>query len=289
MATLWHAPSLSPFAAIAGPPPCREFRTSQCHKQDREGLLKSSSPRVRAWLRRTDEGEALATRCGEALSFVRAYVSKEVDVKTMIDHAVARLGRLDCLVNNAGISAPMVSIADVTEEQFQTVFDVNVLCVMLCIKRAAPIICSAKGRGALSTSPAARVCGRSFPVMFIAAQKRLRSTSRVRPAAELSQHGIRANSISPGDIVTGIFAKVAGVSGADADRVLGVVADRFKTGQPIPRAGATTTSLTRRSSSPARPRSSLRDRTSRSAVAWSHSALSGGMRSSPAPGSGRPR
>jgi hypothetical protein len=57
--------------------------------------------------------------------------------------------------------------------------------------------------------------------------------------SELSQRGIRANSISPGGIVTGIFAKTAGVSGADADRVLGVLAERFKVLQPIPRAGAT--------------------------------------------------
>jgi NAD(P)-dependent dehydrogenase (short-subunit alcohol dehydrogenase family) len=81
--------------------------------------------------RRTDEGEAL--------SFVRTDVSKEVDVKAMIDHAVTRFGRLDCLVNNAGSGSPMLSIADVTEEQFLTVFGVNVLGVMLCIKHAAPI------------------------------------------------------------------------------------------------------------------------------------------------------
>jgi hypothetical protein len=110
--------------------------------------------RVIAAGRRTDQGEALAARCGEALSFVRADVSKEVDVKAMIDHAVTRFGRLDCLVNNAGSGAPMVSIADVTEEQL--------------------------GRAALSPSPASRACGRARPVMFIAARKRRRSISHVR-------------------------------------------------------------------------------------------------------------
>jgi len=58
-------------------------------------------------------------------------------------------------------------------------------------------------------------------------------------AAELSHAGIRLNCISPGGIVTGIFAKTAGVSGADADRVLGVIRNRFASVQPIPRAGET--------------------------------------------------
>jgi NAD(P)-dependent dehydrogenase (short-subunit alcohol dehydrogenase family) len=58
-------------------------------------------------------------------------------------------------------------------------------------------------------------------------------------AAELSHAGIRLNCISPGGIVTGILAKAAGVSGADADRVLGVIRNRFASVQPIPRAGET--------------------------------------------------
>jgi NAD(P)-dependent dehydrogenase (short-subunit alcohol dehydrogenase family) len=58
-------------------------------------------------------------------------------------------------------------------------------------------------------------------------------------AAELSHAGIRLNCISPGGIVTGIFAKTAGVSGADADRVLGVIRNRYASVQPIPRAGET--------------------------------------------------
>ena len=58
-------------------------------------------------------------------------------------------------------------------------------------------------------------------------------------AAELSYAGIRLNCISPGGIVTGILAKTAGVSGADADRVLGVIRNRFASVQPIPRAGET--------------------------------------------------
>jgi NAD(P)-dependent dehydrogenase (short-subunit alcohol dehydrogenase family) len=58
-------------------------------------------------------------------------------------------------------------------------------------------------------------------------------------AAEISSSGVRANTISPGGVVTGIFAKAAGLDGARADRVLGVISDLFATVQPIPRAGVT--------------------------------------------------
>jgi NAD(P)-dependent dehydrogenase (short-subunit alcohol dehydrogenase family) len=56
-------------------------------------------------------------------------------------------------------------------------------------------------------------------------------------AAELGEKGIRVNTISPGAIVTGIFGKNAGLEGSKADRVTGVVKERFATIQPIPRAG----------------------------------------------------
>src|SRR5271155_5325696 len=56
-------------------------------------------------------------------------------------------------------------------------------------------------------------------------------------AAELGEKGIRVNSISPGAIVTGIFGKNAGLEGSKADRVTGVVKERFAAIQPIPRAG----------------------------------------------------
>ena len=58
-------------------------------------------------------------------------------------------------------------------------------------------------------------------------------------AAELAEKGVRVNSISPGAIVTGIFAKVAGVEPSKADQIAGLVKEAFATLQPIPRAGVT--------------------------------------------------
>jgi len=56
-------------------------------------------------------------------------------------------------------------------------------------------------------------------------------------ASEISNRGIRVNTISPGGVVTGIFAKTAGLDGARSDRTFSVISDLFATVQPIQRAG----------------------------------------------------
>jgi NAD(P)-dependent dehydrogenase (short-subunit alcohol dehydrogenase family) len=58
-------------------------------------------------------------------------------------------------------------------------------------------------------------------------------------ASEISRSGVRVNTISPRGIVTGIFAKAAGLEGAKADRVLDMISDLFATIQPVPRPGTT--------------------------------------------------
>jgi NAD(P)-dependent dehydrogenase (short-subunit alcohol dehydrogenase family) len=64
--------------------------------------------------RRKDRDEKLAQTLGESASFIPTDVSVEADVKAMIDHAVDRFGRLDCLVNNAGTPSQFDAIATLT-------------------------------------------------------------------------------------------------------------------------------------------------------------------------------
>ena len=87
--------------------------------------------------RHDDEGQKLATELrnlGTEAEFVRTDVRHEEEVKNLVDKAIARFGRLDIAVNNAGTVGSPGSAADVTPESYQEIFDTNVLGVLLCMK-----------------------------------------------------------------------------------------------------------------------------------------------------------
>jgi len=189
--------------------------------------------------RRTEEGRALEERCGDALSFIRTDVSNENDVIAMVDHAVKRFGQLDCLVNNAGFGVPIASVTDLTGEQFDATFATNVRGVMFGMKHVAPIMMKQKS-GSIITIASAAGLRAGISTHIYAASKAAVIQLSANVGAELGSYNIRCNSISPGAIVTGIFAKSMGVAEPSAaDRVTGVVEEMFATVQEIPRAGQT--------------------------------------------------
>ena len=186
--------------------------------------------------RRQAEGDALEKRLGAR--FVRTDVLSEADVKTMVDRAVEWFGRVDCLVNNAGIPAPITSVADMEVADIERVLAVNILGVMLATKHVARVMLT-QGTGSIINigSVAAHRGGLSGHIYTSSKGAVLAFTRSA--AAELGEKRIRVNSISPGAIVTGIFGKLAGVEASKADRITDVVEERFAALQPVPRAGAT--------------------------------------------------
>ena len=188
--------------------------------------------------RREAEGRALEARCGPAFSFVRTDVSDEASVKAMVDHAVTRFGRLDCLVNNAGGGSPMVSITEVAAEHIAAVYATNVQGVMFGMKHAARVMIPQRSGSIVTIASASGLRPGISGHIYSSSKAAVIQLSK-NVAAEISRHGVRVNTISPGGIVTGIFAKSAGLDGARADRVLGAISDLFATVQAVPRAGAT--------------------------------------------------
>jgi NAD(P)-dependent dehydrogenase (short-subunit alcohol dehydrogenase family) len=184
--------------------------------------------------RREPEGAALEKRLG--VHFVRTDVSNEADVKAMVDRAVKSLGRVDCLVNNAGIPSPMVSISEIDGETIDRLMAVNVRGVLLGIKHVAPVMIAQKAGSIVSISSMAGLRGGVSGHIYSATKGAVLALTR-SVGAELGEKGIRVNSISPGAIVTGIFAKNAGVEGAKADKLTDMLKVGFAALQPIPRAG----------------------------------------------------
>jgi NAD(P)-dependent dehydrogenase (short-subunit alcohol dehydrogenase family) len=201
-------------------------------------MFVAEGARVVAAGRREAEGRALEAKCGSNLSFIQTDVTDEASVKSMVDHAVARFRKLDCLVNNAGSGSPMVSITEVEAEHFSAVFNTNVRGVMFGMKHAAPIMIAQRSGSIITIASGSALRGGLSGHIYSASKAAVIHLSR-NVAAEISSSGVRVNSISPGGVVTGIFAKNAGLDGARADQVLGVISDLFATVQPIPRAGVT--------------------------------------------------
>jgi NAD(P)-dependent dehydrogenase (short-subunit alcohol dehydrogenase family) len=186
--------------------------------------------------RRHAEGEALARRLGSHAIFIRADVAEEAQVKAMIERAVASFGRLDCLFNNAGTPGRMTGIADVDMAHFDATMNVHVKGVVLGMKHAAPVM-SRQGSGSIiNTGSVGGLRAGTSPHIYAAAKAAVIHLTRC-VAIELAGHGVRVNSISPGAIVTGIFAKGAGVADSAADGMTDGLMARFAAAQPLHRAG----------------------------------------------------
>jgi NAD(P)-dependent dehydrogenase (short-subunit alcohol dehydrogenase family) len=186
--------------------------------------------------RRREEGEALARRFGPAASFIRTDVAREPEVKAMIDHALARCGRLDCLFNNAGNPSRLTGIADLDIEYFDATISVHLRGVVLGMKHAAPVMLRQRSGSIINTGSIAGLRAGVSAHPYSAAKAAVIHLTRC-VAAELGEKGIRVNSISPGAIATGIFGKGAGLPEEKADRTIEGLKARFTAAQPIPRAG----------------------------------------------------
>ncbi|HLJ63584.1 MAG TPA: SDR family NAD(P)-dependent oxidoreductase, partial [Stellaceae bacterium] len=153
-----------------------------------------------------EEGEALARRLGAGVRFHYSDVSCEADVQSLIESTVADTGRLDVMVNNAGIAGHFASIARLDLEQYERTLAVVLKGVMLGTKHAARIMLPRGAGSIINTGSVAGSRAGFGPYDYSAAKAAVIHFTRCA-AVELGEHGVRANSISPGGIATGIFGK----------------------------------------------------------------------------------
>src|SRR6202022_2730684 len=93
--------------------------------------------------RRDDAGKALVKELrsfGSEAEFINADVRKEDDVRALVDKTVARFGRLDVAVNNAGTEGKPGPVTEQTAETYAATFDTNVLGVILSMKHEVRVM-----------------------------------------------------------------------------------------------------------------------------------------------------
>jgi NAD(P)-dependent dehydrogenase (short-subunit alcohol dehydrogenase family) len=160
--------------------------------------------------RNADKGEAIARSLGENAFFHRTDVSVESDVAALVEAAVARFGRIDCLFNNAG--APVMGdITAVTEETFDQGMRLLVASVLFGMKHATPVMKSQGGGVIINNSSIAAHRSGQGGLLYSAAKAAVSHITRLA-AADLGRYGIRVNAISPGAIATPIFWGGSGVA-----------------------------------------------------------------------------
>ncbi len=141
---------------------------------------------------------------GEALVHV-GDVSVEDDVAQMVNETLARWGRVDLLVNNAGIE-PSASILEMAPDVWDRVMAVNVRGVFLCTQAVGRVM---RGQGSGVIVNISSIAGKAIPLPFrsaYAASKAAIVGFTKEAAREFAEYGIRVNAVCPGVIITPMTA-----------------------------------------------------------------------------------
>jgi NAD(P)-dependent dehydrogenase (short-subunit alcohol dehydrogenase family) len=186
------------------------------------------------YVRHPAEAEALVAECralGREAIAVRGDVANEGDVESLFRESDARLGRLDCLVNNAGVVAPQARLEDFSVARMRRIFEINVLGAFVCAREAVRRMsrrCGGAGGSIINLSSAASYLGSPDEYIDYAASKGAIDTLTIGLAKEVARDGIRVNAVRPGLIETDIHR-----DSGDPDRVA-----RLAPGVPIGRGGS---------------------------------------------------
>jgi len=183
-----------------------------------------------------EQGQEFTKSLGNSATFKHTDVSLEDDVKGMIDHALDSYGRLDIIVNNAGMGGVKGEIESIPAAEFDQTIAILLRGVFLGMKHAAPVMKKQGGGNIINISSIAGLRGISQNHPYSAAKAAVIQLTRT-VAMELAYYKIRVNSICPGSIVTSIFGASKGMSSAESAKTYDDLTRLFEKAQPIRRAG----------------------------------------------------
>jgi meso-butanediol dehydrogenase/(S,S)-butanediol dehydrogenase/diacetyl reductase len=155
----------------------------------------------------TDEMESIAEdvrKLGGKAICVPCDVRYENDVENLIEKTVEAFGRVDIMVNNAGIGYIMEPFTEFKVSSWDAVLDVNLKGVFLCSKQAAIQMIKQGGGGCIiNIASQAAKSGFPFAAAYTASKHGVLGLTRSN-AIELGKHGIRVNAVCPNHITTGL-------------------------------------------------------------------------------------
>ncbi|KAG4980001.1 hypothetical protein JHK82_033237 [Glycine max] len=147
----------------------------------------------------------------ESASYVHCDVTKEEDVENCVNTAVSKYGKLDIMLNNAGICDEIkTSILDNNKSDFESVISVNLVGPFLGTKHAARVMIAAKRGSIINTASVAGTLGGVATHAYTSSKHALIGLMK-STAVELGQFGIRVNCVSPYVVPTPLTKKHANI------------------------------------------------------------------------------
>ena len=161
--------------------------------------------------RREKEGAAVVNeikKLGTDAAFIRTDITKDADVKAMIDFTAEKFGRLDIAFNNAGVEwkGP---IEQATEAEYRRVFDTNVWGVLNSMRHEIPAMLKNGGGAIVNTSSVAGHAGLAGTSVYIASKHAVEGLTKA-VALEFAKQNIRINAVAPGPVATEMWDRFAG-------------------------------------------------------------------------------
>ena len=181
--------------------------------------------------RKEAEGQTLAaevTRVGPGRAeFLQCDVSKEAAVRGLVREVVARHGRLDCLVNNAGWHPPHKPIDGFSSQEFRDLLELNLVSIFVACQEALPHLRKTRGN-VINMSSLVGHMGQIHATTYVATKGAITAFTKAL-AIDEAAHGVRVNAVSPGNVWTPLWKEAVDASAdpaatraaGDAAQVLG--------------------------------------------------------------------
>src|SRR5882762_5894119 len=156
----------------------------------------------------------------------RADVRHEDQVRALIDKTVARFGRLDVAVNNAGTEGKPGPVIEQTAESYAATFDTNVLGTLLSMKHELRVMQPQGSGGIINLSSTMGSRGASGASLYTASKHAVEGLTK-SAALEGAAFGVRVNAVAPGPIDTELLNRFTGSAERKAGSIAGVPLKRL--------------------------------------------------------------
>lgn len=152
---------------------------------------------------RLDAAVAAITAAGGSIVGVQGDISDQATAEALVDRALADHGRLDVLVNNAGIMDYMAGVGEMTDEIWRKVLAVNLNGPMYAMRRAVPAMVAAGKGSIVNTASTAAISGGAAGAAYTVSKHALLGLTK-NTAWMYATKGVRCNAICPGGTATNI-------------------------------------------------------------------------------------